>query len=106
MNLEEGDLSLLTSPKEQDDYLKDEYGPDVLINRSKLTMNLIRIYRPGSDTLRDKPQQIAEGKFRMVTFIDMYGRVVHEVSFLESSEFLEKNKSKSWWSKLCFWRKD
>jgi len=104
MNFEESDLSLLDSNVDQDDYLRNEYGPDIFVSRSKINMNLIKVFRPGG-VHHSKPKQIAEGEFRMITYLDQFGRIVHEVDFLESTKFLE-SKKRSWWSKLCFWRKD
>jgi FMN-dependent NADH-azoreductase len=106
--LEEDDLSLLDSISEQDEYLRKEFGPSILLSRSALNNNVIRVFkRAGIGS--ERPTQIAEGEFRVITFIDRFGMMVHEVSFIESSDFLEKNKEKtrkSFWSKLCFWRRD
>ena len=98
-------LSLLDKVSQQDEYLREEYGPDILISRSSINSNIIRVFKPGG-VANPKPYQIAEGEFKIVTFVDRWGMVVHEVTFLESSKFIEpvKKETKSFWDKFCFWR--
>jgi hypothetical protein len=75
---DEGDLSLLTNISQQDEFLREEFGPDIFITRSSLNANLIRIHKPGG-ARHLKPHQIAEGEFQIVTFVDVCGMIVHGI---------------------------
>jgi hypothetical protein len=104
--LEKGDLSLFDNINEQNAYLKEEYGPDIIIARSTITPTIVKIFKP-SGIGQPKPYQIAEGEFKVVTFQNRLGMIVHEVTFLESGEFLAASESKaenrSFWDKFKFW---
>jgi len=94
---------LLESFSRQETYLKNEYGPDIIIARSNITPDIVKVFKP-SGLASSKPYQVAEGEFRIVTFVKN-GVTLHEATFIESAKFMEKRFKKSFWSKICFWRK-
>jgi len=94
---------LIESISKQEHYLKAEFGPDIIVARSNITPDIVKVFKPGG-LASSKPYQIAEGEFRVVTFVKN-GVTLHEATFIESTSFLKKRFKRSFWSRLCFWRK-